>query len=125
MTFLDRMSAVGPPYSPQLYSPEMQPDTAIADLAYQDALRWLYALSPNMRSAADIRADHPRKLARMQALLDRLDNPEHAFRSVLIAGTKGKGSIAAMVESIVRASGWRTGLVTSPHLVSWCERTRL
>jgi dihydrofolate synthase/folylpolyglutamate synthase len=103
----------------------MRPDTAIADPAYQDALRWLYALSPNVRTAADIRADHPRKLARMGALLDRLGNPERGYRSVLVAGTKGKGSIAAMVESIVRAAGWRTGLVTSPHLVTWCERTRL
>src|SRR5439155_8461328 len=103
----------------------MRPDTAITDPAYQDALRWLYALSPNVRTAADIRADHPRKLARMRALLDRLGNPERACRCALIAGTKGKGSIAAMVESIVRLAGWRTGLVTSPHLVSWCERTRL
>jgi dihydrofolate synthase/folylpolyglutamate synthase len=44
---------------------------------------------------------------------------------VLVAGTKGKGSIAAFSESILRAAGLRTGLVTSPHLVSWCERTRI
>ena len=103
----------------------MRPDATIADPAYQEALHWLYALSPNVRTAADIRVDQPRKLARMQALLDRLGNPERAYRSVLIAGTKGKGSISAMVESILRAAGRQTGLVTSPHLVSWCERTRL
>src|SRR5438067_8903986 len=101
----------------------MRPDTAVPDPAYQDALRWLYALSPNVRTAAEIRADHPRKLARMRALLDRLGNPERSFASVLVAGTKGKGSIAAMVEAILHAGGRRTGLVTSPHLVSWCERT--
>src|SRR3954453_18048296 len=103
----------------------MVPDAAIADPAYQDALRWIYGLSPNVRTAADVRADHPRKLPRMRALLDRLDNPERAFGSVLVAGTKGKGSIAAMTAAILDAAGRRTGLVTSPHLVSWCERTRL
>src|SRR6187397_18047 len=103
----------------------MQLDTAIADPAYQDALRWLYGLSPNVRTAAEIRADHPRKLARMRALLECLDHPEGAFRRVLVAGTKGKGSIAAMTDAILSASGLRTGLVTSPHLVSWCERTRI
>jgi dihydrofolate synthase/folylpolyglutamate synthase len=103
----------------------MQPDTAIFDPAYHEALRWLYGLSPNVRTAAEVRADHPRKLARMRALLDRLDNPERAFGSVLVAGTKGKGSIAAMAESILGAAGRRTGLLTSPHLMTWCERTRI
>jgi dihydrofolate synthase / folylpolyglutamate synthase len=103
----------------------MLPDSSIADPAYHDALRWLYGLSPNIRTAAQIVADHPRKLARMRALLERVGRPDRELASVLVAGTKGKGSIAAFSESILRAAGLRTGLVTSPHLVSWCERTRL
>jgi dihydrofolate synthase/folylpolyglutamate synthase len=103
----------------------MLPDSAIANPAYQRALGWLYGLSPNVRTAAQIVADHPRKLARMRALLERVGRPDRRLASVLVAGTKGKGSIAACSESILRAAGYRTGLVTSPHLVSWCERTRI
>ena len=101
------------------------PDRAIRDPTYQEALAWLYAFSPTARSAAEIVADRPRKLARTRELLARLDHPERAFASVLVAGTKGKGSTAAMLESIARAAGHRTGLYTQPHLHSWCERTRL
>lgn len=103
----------------------MLPDAAIADRAYQDALRWLYGLSPNVRTAAEIVADHPRKLARMRALLAAVGDPQQAFSGVLVAGTKGKGSIAAGTDAILRAAGLRSGLITSPHLVSWCERTRV
>jgi len=103
----------------------MLPDSSIPDPAYHDALRWLYGLSPNVRTAAQIVANRPRKLDRMRALLDRVDRPDRALASVLVAGTKGKGSIAAHSESILRAAGLRTGLITSPHLVSWCERTRV
>ena len=103
----------------------MLPDTAIADPAYHEALRWLYGLSPNTRTAAQLAGNRPRKLDRMRALLDRLGRPDRRFRSVLVAGTKGKGSIAAFSDSILRAAGLEVGLVTSPHLVSWCERTRL
>ena len=108
-----------------VYSPEMLPDASIADPAYHDALRWLYGLSPNIRTAAQIVANRPHKLARMRALLERVGRPDRELRSVLVAGTKGKGSIAAFSESILRAAGLRVGLVTSPHLVSWCERTRI
>jgi dihydrofolate synthase/folylpolyglutamate synthase len=103
----------------------MLPDSSIANPEYQAALHWLYGLSPNVRTAAEIVADHPRKLARTRALLDRLGAPDRAYLTVLVAGTKGKGSIAAYSEAILHAAGLRTGLVTSPHLVSWCERTRV
>lgn len=60
-----------------------------------------------------------------EKFLDRLENPHHHFRSVLVAGTKGKGSTAAMLASILRASGWKTGLYTSPHLCSIRERIQI
>ena len=59
-----------------------------------------------------------------ELLLNALDNPEHAFQSVQIAGTNGKGSTAAMLDSICRAAGIKSGLYTSPHLVSITERIK-
>jgi dihydrofolate synthase/folylpolyglutamate synthase len=64
-------------------------------------------------------------LRNTELLLNALDNPERAFRSVQIAGTNGKGSTAAMLDSICRAAGIKTGLYTSPHLVSITERIKL
>lgn len=64
-------------------------------------------------------------LRNTELLLNALDNPERAFRSVQIAGTNGKGSTAAMLDSICRAAGIKCGLYTSPHLVSITERIRV
>jgi len=61
-------------------------------------------------------------LSRIRALLRELKHPERAYRSIIVAGTNGKGSTSAMIESIVRASGVRTGFYTSPHLVDIRER---
>lgn len=58
-------------------------------------------------------------------LLDALRHPQHAFPCVQIAGTNGKGSVAAMLEHSARAAGIKTGLYTSPHLVSITERIRI
>ncbi len=60
----------------------------------------------------------------MERLLALLGDPHRCFRSVHIAGTKGKGSTAAMLESVLRAAGFRTGLYTSPHLHTFRERIR-
>jgi dihydrofolate synthase/folylpolyglutamate synthase len=64
-------------------------------------------------------------LENVRRLLGRLGHPERAFPSVQIAGTNGKGSTAAMLDSICRAAGVRAGLYTSPHLVSVTERIRV
>jgi UDP-N-acetylmuramyl tripeptide synthase len=61
-------------------------------------------------------------LRNTELLLQILDNPERTFRAVQIAGTNGKGSTAVMLDSICRAAGIKTGLYTSPHLVSITER---
>src|SRR5436309_8305015 len=68
---------------------------------------------------------HKFDLSHMRVLLEALDHPERRFPSVLIAGTNGKGSTAATLASILRASGMRTGLYTSPHLVRINERIRI
>ncbi len=61
-------------------------------------------------------------LRRMELLLDALGNPHKGSNTVHIAGTKGKGSTAAMISSVLSSAGYRTGLFTSPHLFSWQER---
>lgn len=62
------------------------------------------------------------RLERMEILLRELGNPERAFTSVHIAGTKGKGSTAAFIANALASSGIKTGLYTSPHVVSPIER---
>lgn len=64
-------------------------------------------------------------LRNTELLLAALDNPERAFPSVQIAGTNGKGSTAVMLDSICRVAGIKTGLYTSPHLVSITERIKV
>ena len=64
-------------------------------------------------------------LRNTELLLAALDNPERAFPSVQIAGTNGKGSTAVMLDSICRAAGIKSGLYTSPHLVSMTERVKV
>ena len=64
-------------------------------------------------------------LHRMVRILDALGNPHHLFPVLHIAGTNGKGSVAAMSESILRHAGWKTGLYTSPHLLRVEERIRV
>ncbi|HEU4714475.1 MAG TPA: folylpolyglutamate synthase/dihydrofolate synthase family protein [Pyrinomonadaceae bacterium] len=64
-------------------------------------------------------------LRNTELLLAALDNPHHAFPAVQIAGTNGKGSTATMLDSVCRAAGIKSGLYTSPHLVSVTERIRI
>jgi dihydrofolate synthase/folylpolyglutamate synthase len=61
----------------------------------------------------------------IEALLAALDHPERQIATIHIAGTNGKGSVAAMIEAVLRASGLKTGLYTSPHLIHFSERYRI
>ena len=92
---------------------------------YADALEHLAHLGPELPPSAP--GAQPRKfdLAHMRALMAALGNPQRSFASVLIAGTNGKGSTAATLASILSASGLRTALYTSPHLVRVNERIQL
>lgn len=69
------------------------------------------------------RGIHP-GLERMRKLMKQLGNPERNFKAIHVAGTNGKGSVCAMIESILRCSDYRTGLYTSPHLMDIRERIR-
>jgi len=62
---------------------------------------------------------------RMRLLSERLGHPERTYPVVHVAGTNGKGSVSAMLESILRGAGYRTGLYTSPHLVRQGERVQV
>jgi dihydrofolate synthase / folylpolyglutamate synthase len=84
---------------------------------YEQTLASLYALEA--KKGMDFR------LSRLDAVLDDLGHPERAFACVHLAGTNGKGSTAAMIDSALREGGHRTGLYTSPHLVSFRERIRV
>lgn len=89
--------------------------------SYQSAVAQMYALGHELAQTPSHKFD----LAHMRVLLTAMEHPERKFRSVLIAGTNGKGSTAATLASILQASGLRTGLYTSPHLVRINERIRI
>ena len=93
---------------------------------YREALNYLLALVDHERQTPSL----PRQkgiydLRRMEALLERLDYPHLASPTVHVAGTKGKGSTAAMVDSVLSTAGYRTGFYSSPHLHTFRERIRL
>ncbi len=90
-------------------------------MSYDFAVSKLYKLGHELARTPTHKFD----LAHMHVLLDAMDNPERKFPAVLIAGTNGKGSTAATLSSIARASGIRVGLYTSPHLVKLNERIRV
>jgi dihydrofolate synthase/folylpolyglutamate synthase len=64
-------------------------------------------------------------LKRVERLLARLGDPHYSARTVHVAGTKGKGSTAAMIASVLKSAGYKVGLYTSPHLLSYTERIQV
>src|SRR5579872_1602442 len=82
---------------------------------YPDSVQFLYALGNEIKTAK-------LGLERIRALLGALGDPHRRSRFVHVAGTNGKGSTCAMIESALRADGLRTGLYTSPHLMTPRER---
>jgi dihydrofolate synthase / folylpolyglutamate synthase len=85
---------------------------------YPDSVHFLYALGNEIKTAKF-------GLERIRALLDALGRPQDRLHFVHVAGTNGKGSVCAMLESALRAAGRRTGLFTSPHLAEPTERIRI
>ncbi len=94
-------------------------------LTYEEALDYIYSFTDYEKKSAYRYAPEHFDLGRVERLMALLGNPQNRFRSIHIAGTKGKGSTAAMIASILRAAGYRTGLYTSPHLHTFRERIRL
>jgi dihydrofolate synthase / folylpolyglutamate synthase len=90
-------------------------------MSYETAVASMFALGHELTHTPSHKFD----LAHMRVLLAAMDHPERTFPSVLIAGTNGKGSTAATLASVLRASGLKTGLYTSPHLIRLNERIRV
>ncbi|MBV6431396.1 MAG: Folylpolyglutamate synthase [Bryobacteraceae bacterium] len=85
---------------------------------YPDSVRFLYSLGNEIKAVKF-------GLETIRAVLDALGNPHTGPRFVHVAGTNGKGSTCAMIESALRAAGFRTGLYTSPHLLEPTERIQV
>lgn len=84
---------------------------------FATSVRYLYSLGHEVLAAKF-------GLESIGLLLEKLGHPERSFKTVIVAGTNGKGSVAAMIDSIARAAGHRSALFTSPHLVRIQERIR-
>src|ERR1700690_1129305 len=85
-------------------------------MSYAEAIQFLYGLQI---FGANVGLENTRKLAALAG------NPQEKLRFIHVAGTNGKGSTCAMLESIYRAAGLRVGLFTSPHLISFAERIQV
>jgi dihydrofolate synthase/folylpolyglutamate synthase len=90
-------------------------------MSYQTAIASMFALGHELAQTPSRKFD----LAHMRVLLQAMNHPERRFPSVLLAGTNGKGSTAATLAAILQASGLKTGLYTSPHLIRINERIRV
>jgi len=92
-------------------------------MTYQQTLDYLYAQLPMFQriGVAAYKAD----LNNTIAICNLLDNPQHKFKSIHIAGTNGKGSTSHMLASILQTAGYKVGLYTSPHLIDFRERIKI
>ncbi len=93
-------------------------------MTYREALDWIYSFSDTERTGRFVR-DREDNLRRERALLRALGDPQRAYGVTHIAGTKGKGSTAAMIAAMLRAGGLRVGLYTQPDLHTFRERIRV
>jgi dihydrofolate synthase/folylpolyglutamate synthase len=95
-----------------------------SESAYEALLDEIYLRFPSVQKTDFAQAYKP-GLAGMEAFCEALGHPERAFRSIHVAGTNGKGSVASLLTSALSAVGLRTGLSTSPHLIDFRERARI
>jgi dihydrofolate synthase/folylpolyglutamate synthase len=87
-----------------------------SSMKYNDAIAYLYALQ---KHGIKLGLDNTNRL------LSLLGNPQYVFKAIHVAGTNGKGSTSAIIASVLRSAGFRVGLFTSPHVVSFTERIRV
>ena len=95
-----------------------------SESAYGALLEEIFRRFPSVQKT-DFATAYKPGLAGMEAFCEALGHPERAFKSIHIAGTNGKGSVASLLTSALAGVGLRTGLYTSPHLVDFRERARI
>jgi len=93
--------------------------------AYQKTLDYLYSFVDYSLTRSFRYTPDKFDLGRMFELMSRLGKPELKYPSIHIAGTKGKGSVAALCQGVLQAAGYKTGLYTSPHLHDYAERIQV
>ncbi len=94
-------------------------------LTYQQALDYIYSFADYSKKRTYRYSADVFDLSRVRKLLALLGNPQESFASIHIAGTKGKGSVSALMASALRTAGYKVGLYTSPHLLHFRERIRV
>ena len=92
---------------------------------YPETITYLHSLTDYEKKRIERYTPETLDLSRVRRLLAAVDDPHTHFPAVHLAGTKGKGSTAAMCESVLRAAGYRTGFYTSPHLHTFRERIQV
>lgn len=92
---------------------------------YNQALDYLYSFVDYSLKHISELAKAEFNLDRMFALMEELGNPQKNYSVIHVAGTKGKGSVAALCASALKAAGYQTGLYTSPHLWDYTERIQI
>ena len=95
------------------------------EIAYQETLDYIYSFIDYSLKRTFRYSPENFNLARMEKLAISLDNPHQQYPIIHVAGTKGKGSVAAMCSSALHAAGYRVGFYTSPHLQDFAERIQV
>lgn len=114
--------------TPAAHKAKLAPELKAAPAAlntFSRAIRYLGSLSDYERLRIVRYTSQNFDLDRMKHLLKKLGNPQDQFKTVHVAGTKGKGSTCAMVAAMLQASGYKVGLYTSPHLIDIRERIQI
>lgn len=94
-------------------------------MKFHDTLRYLYGLVDFEKRRIERYSPREFKLERVQGLLKKMGNPYETYPTLHIAGTKGKGSVSAMMAVFAQAGGLKVGLYTSPHLHTFRERIQI
>ena len=92
-------------------------------MTYQDTLNWMFSQLPMYQREG--KAAYKADLSNTIALVKHLNNPHLHFKSIHVAGTNGKGSVAHYIASIFQEAGYKTVLYTSPHLKDFRERIKI
>ena len=92
---------------------------------YNQALDFIYSFINHSMTRQKLFHSEEYNLSRMKKMMEYIGNPEKKYPTIHIAGTKGKGSIAAFICSALKEQGYKTGLYTSPHLIEFEERIQI